>query len=165
MKEIKPTYVSFEIAKWLKEKGFNNETNCFYFEDGEFCQYKIRDTYGYYDEEYTVELEELYNNWNDNYLTKKNGSRCFGCSKNNNYFETYSAPEQWVVVEWALQVHKIFISVMPYDTITSAKEWTVTLFELEFGEDKEIHHLTKIGGCNSYNEAISKGIDELLKRI
>jgi hypothetical protein len=85
--------------------------------------------------------------------------------RNSELDDFYSAPEQWQIVEWALQVHKIFISVMPYDTINSAKEWTVSLFDLEFEEDKEIHYLTKIGGCNSYHEAISKGIDEFLKRI
>ena len=28
--EIKPTYVTFEQAKWLKEKGFDEECNKFY---------------------------------------------------------------------------------------------------------------------------------------
>jgi hypothetical protein len=26
MKEIKPTYITFEQSEWLKEKGFNLET-------------------------------------------------------------------------------------------------------------------------------------------
>lgn len=108
--EIKPAYVTFEQAKLLKSKGFKLETNCYYFEDHEFCQYKIVDTYGYYGDEYTVELDELYKNWNDAFLQKKNGDRCFGCSKDKVYFETYSAPEQWQVVEWLRITHDIHIT-------------------------------------------------------
>jgi hypothetical protein len=29
--EIKPTYISFEQAKWLKEKGFDEPTWCHYY--------------------------------------------------------------------------------------------------------------------------------------
>jgi hypothetical protein len=108
---IQPAYVTFEQAKWLKGKGFKNLTNCYYFEDGEFRQYKIQDTYGYYGEKYTVELEELYNNWNDNFLQKKNGDRCFGCSKQNGYLETFSAPEQHQVIEWLRVNHGIWVEV------------------------------------------------------
>lgn len=65
------TPVSFEIAKLLKEKGWDKETLCYYFEDGEFRQNIIRDTYGYYGVEYTVEYSELTDNWNNNYTRKK----------------------------------------------------------------------------------------------
>ena len=115
--KIEPTYVTFEQAKWLKEKKWKTPTNCYYFEDGEFRQYIIKDTYGYYGEEYTVELEELQNNWNDNFVQKKNGDRCFGCSKSNGYFETYSAPEQWQVVEWLRVNHDIWVWVLPHSTL------------------------------------------------
>lgn len=109
MKNITPNYCSFEQCKWLKEKGFSQLVNCYYFDDGEFRQYVIKDTHGYYGDEYTVELEELYNNWNDNYLRKKNGDSCFGCPKQHEYFETFSAPEQWQVIYWLLYNHGIWI--------------------------------------------------------
>lgn len=107
--EIKPTYVTFEQAKLLKEKGFKSDTNCYYFKDGKFCQFSIKDTYGYYGEEYTVELIELYRNWNDGWLQNKYGNRCFGCSEKDGYFQTYSAPEQWMVVEWIRLNYGIWI--------------------------------------------------------
>jgi hypothetical protein len=79
--------------------------------------------------------------------------------------KTVNKPEQWMVVEWALQVHKIFISVMPYDTITSEKEWTTTIFDMEWGDDKEIHFNKKIGGCKTKEEAYEKGISHFLTII
>ncbi len=111
--EIKPTYVSFNIAKWLKEKGFNLLLPHYYFEDGEFKEHSLTGTNGYYGEEYEFELEEFYKNWNDNFLTKKNGNRCFGCSKDDGYFETFSAPEQWQVCEWLRVNHSIWVSCYP----------------------------------------------------
>jgi hypothetical protein len=35
--EIKPVYVTFEQAKWLKEKGFGLETKTFYASNGKVC--------------------------------------------------------------------------------------------------------------------------------
>lgn len=91
---------SFEVSKLLKQKGFTVPTLCYYFEDGEFNQNFIKDTFGYYGTEYTVEFTELLNNWNDNFLTKKNGDRCFGCNKNKGYFETYSSPTHATAIKW-----------------------------------------------------------------
>ena len=34
MKEIKPTYITFEQAKWLKEKGFDEECLYYFKKDG-----------------------------------------------------------------------------------------------------------------------------------
>ena len=134
MQEIKPAYVTFEQAKELKSKGFKLETNCYYFEDNEFRQYKIVDTYGYYGDEYTVELGELYKNWNDAFLQKKNGDRCFGCSKGEGYFETFSAPEQWQVVEWLRVNYGIWVNVR----VDLLRRW---FFELQ-NLNKEDTHIT-----------------------
>jgi hypothetical protein len=118
--KIEPQYVNFTTAKLLKEKRFKNHTNCYYFEDGEFRQYVIQDTHSYYGEPYKVELEELYWNWNDNFIQKKNGDKCFGCSKENGYFETFSAPEQWEVIEWLKVNHGI--NVLPIESYTYPDE-------------------------------------------
>lgn len=109
---IQPAYVTFEQAKWLKEKGFDIPTTHYYFEDGEFKEHSLIGTNGYYGEPYEFNLEEFYENWNDNWLTKKNGDRCFGCSKERGYFKTYSAPEQWQVVEWLRIEKSIWIYVI-----------------------------------------------------
>lgn len=109
--EIKTHYVDFNTAKLLKEKGFDIPVNHYYFEDGEFKEHSLTGTNGYYGEEYEFELSEFNVNWNDSFLTKKNGDRCFGCSKNTGYFETFSAPEQWKVVEWLRINHGIWVTV------------------------------------------------------
>ena len=165
--EIKPMYVTFEQAKWLKEKGFTEKVHQYY----QFIRNKsskLNETWQFLQSSFLVRESDAAmfpDEGVNGVVVSAYSDRIFRDYNFKNSEDFISAPEQWQVVEWALQVHKIFISVMPYDTINSAKEWTVSLFDLEFGEDKEIHYLTKIGGCNSYHEAISKGIDEFLKRI
>ena len=101
--EIKPAYVTFEQAKLLKEKEFNLSVSKAYIEN----QF--------------VTPEEA-NNWNKlKRVFTKEGYECFGCKLDNiTYFEGYSAPEQWQVIEWLRIKHGIWIVIIP--TITSA--WT-----------------------------------------
>jgi hypothetical protein len=44
--EIKPTYVTFEQAKLLKEKGFNFRTNTAFYPNGEISNYYPYDNLG-----------------------------------------------------------------------------------------------------------------------
>lgn len=154
---IEPSYATFEQSKILKQKGFISRTTSYYFSDGEFRTFEIRSTYGYYGEEYNVDLDEFYYNWNDNYVQKKNGDTCFGCKNNPNYFETYSAPEHWQIVEWASLVHNIDIEARPVRFA---------------GDEKTSYYQANINGCvanmNKYStrkEALSASIDEFLKMI
>lgn len=124
---ITEDYVSFEVAKLFKEKGFKQSTLCYYFEDGEFNKYKIVDAYGYKGDEYTVEYEDLLNNWNDNFLTKKNGDRCFGCNKSKGYFETYSSPTHSLAIKWIRENFGIWI----YNEIASMNSFRPKAYELE----------------------------------
>lgn len=138
---IQPTYVTFEQAKLLKKKGFDV--------NAELGNYRHSEN----------------NNWVYKVSSEFTGWK--GRIKEA-YFESEVAllvPEQWQVVEWALQVHKIFISVMPYDATTPEKEWTITIFDMEWGEDKEIHFNKKIGGCKTKEEAYEKGISHFLTII
>lgn len=99
--DIKEDYCSFEVSKLLKEKDFTQPTLFYYFEDGELRENKFIETTGMdYGIRYTVEYIELLDNWNNNYLTKKNGDRCLGCSKSKGYFETYSAPTHALAIKW-----------------------------------------------------------------
>lgn len=108
------TPVSFPIAKLLKAKGYNNPELNFFFEDGESKENVLRETTGMdYGSEFTVEFSELIENWNDAWLTKKNGDRCFGCSKTKGYLETYSAPFISTVVMWLYEKHGIWVRVEP----------------------------------------------------
>ena len=98
---IQEVHCSFEVSKLLKEKGFKQPTLCYYFEDGIFVQNSYKDITGMdYGKEFEIEYEELLSNWNDNFVTKKNGNRCLGCDKSKGYFETYSAPTLDLAIEW-----------------------------------------------------------------
>jgi hypothetical protein len=81
MKEIKPTYVTFEQAKWLKEKGFN-----------ESCRMLINGAY----EPFHLNLIETQYFQNNSVLLK----------------DCYSAPEQHQVVDWLLEKHGIWVTVL-----------------------------------------------------
>ena len=75
------TNVNFEIAKLLRVKGFKLPTANYYFEDGEYREGKLTGTNGYYGEEYSFSQDEFLENWNSEWVTKKDGSRCFGCKR------------------------------------------------------------------------------------
>jgi len=104
--------ITFETARLTKEKGFKSPTLHYYFEDEVLVENALKDIVGMdYGAEYEVEFSKLLENWNDNYVTKKDGSRCFGCSKSNVYFETYSAPTQSQLQKWLREVHNIELYV------------------------------------------------------
>jgi hypothetical protein len=86
MKEIKPTYITFEQAKFLKEKGFDFPCSKAYI------IYESEDT-----EPYNEDGLEL--NWNK-HKSEIDYTRKF-----------MSRPEQHVVVEWLRINHGIWVSV------------------------------------------------------
>lgn len=144
--------VNFEISKLLKEKGWNKETLCHYFEDGVFRQNELRDTVGMdYGSDYIVEFSELINNWNDSFLMKKNGDRCFGCNKNQGYFETFSAPTIAEVIMWIYEKHGIWIWV----------ESSMTAFT----DNKSHSSYNSLGQFNSPREAYLSAIEYTLKNL
>jgi hypothetical protein len=83
--EIKPTYVTFEQAKWLKEKGFDIP-----------CQFL------YVDGDYRIDFEKEGELFDGEYpSTQKPIDWCL-------------APEQWQVVEWLRVNHNLYVSPYPY---------------------------------------------------
>jgi len=84
--EIKPTYATSEQAKLLKEKGFD-----------ELCQFY------YYDLKKGHTLE--------NVLQENKSPYCNGIIKEKQHFQTFNAPEQWQVVEWLRINHGIWVDV------------------------------------------------------
>ena len=108
---MKEQLISFETAKLAKEKDFNILQHSYYFEDGEFKENSLKGTNGYYGEEYEFNLSEFNENWNDKWLTKKTGDRCFGCSKQKGYLETFSAPTQSLLQKWLREKHQIIVDV------------------------------------------------------
>lgn len=150
------TLVSFKTAKLAKEKGFNILTHSYYFEDGEFKENSLTGTNGYYGEDYEFNLEEFYENWNDKWLTKKSGDRCFGCSKSRGYFETFSAPTQSLLQKWLREMHKIEVFV---HLRTLAIGWVVKVRNME--NYAKLHQNVS----SSYEKAFERGLYEALKII
>jgi len=109
MKGIKPTYVTFEQAKWLKEIGFDVPT------------------YGYY------------NGLNFYLGEYKNHSKTtIGDTEMHKRLIGYiSAPEQWQVVEWLRVNHNIF--VVPFPELLNGVQvrYYPSIFINGIGEDIE----------------------------
>jgi hypothetical protein len=85
MSKIEPTYATFEQAKWLKEKGLNIKV------------YK----------EYTPQFDFLTD-------TDRSANCVIGgeCAIKYAAEDSFAAPEQWQIIEWFLQNHDIFISIL-----------------------------------------------------
>lgn len=146
---MKEEFITFETAKLAKEKGFNILQHSYYFEDGEFKENSLKGTNGYYGEEYEFNLSEFNENWNDKWLTKKTGDRCFGCSKQKGYLETFSAPTQSLLQRWLRETHEI--DVLVFVEKTELNKYYLTSF------DKQRWLL--------YETALEEGLYEALKLI
>lgn len=157
---MKDCIISFETAKLLKEKDWKIPTLNLYFEDGELKENVLSQTTGMdYGSEFEIEFSEFLENWNDKWLTKKNGDRCFGCSKSKGYLETFSAPTQSLLQRWLREVHNIHILV----SITISDKWYFELYKL--GSKRNSQIVTECCYYNSYEEALGKGLYEGLKII
>ena len=91
--KIKPTYVTFEQAKWLKEKGFNEECIMFYTQPNS-KMFGI-DEHGRY---YSIK-------------NKPKTLWIMGNVATLNIKNVLLAPEQHVVIEWLRVNHGIWICV------------------------------------------------------
>lgn len=85
---ITEDYVSFETAKLLKEKGFDESISMVYMSYGDLCK---------------LERYDSIRNSNYNDITK-------------NYFE-YTAPTLQMAMKWLRKEHNIQIVVSPYNTL------------------------------------------------
>ena len=167
---MEDTLINFETAKLAKEKDFNILQHSYYFEDGEFKENSLKGTNGYYGEEYEFNLSEFNENWNDKWLTKKTGDRCFGCSKQKGYLETFSAPTQSLLQRWLREVHNIYVE--SYHDLTS--DGTKIQFYTSWGflQQKDKNGNQNVNGWydeyndwETYEEALEIGLQEALKLI
>lgn len=149
--------VGFEVAKLAKDKGFKELCLNYYFEDGELRENILNTTHGYYGEEVTFKYEELIENWNDRFLTKKDGSRCFGCNKSNGYLETCSAPTQALLQKWLREKHNIDVVVgstyLGYNVVL----WNRNTYKS--------HHISSVNLAEKYEDALEIGLIEAFKLI
>ena len=167
---MKEQLINFETAKLAKEKDFNILQHSYYFEDGEFKENSLKGTNGYYGEEYEFNLSEFNENWNDKWLTKKTGDRCFGCSKQKGYLETFSAPTQSLLQRWLREVHNIYVE--SYHDLTS--DGTKIQFYTSWGflQQKDKNGNQNVNGWydeyndwKTYEEALEIGLQEGLKLL
>lgn len=149
--------ITFETAKSAKEKGFDIKCVNYFFEDGESKENELTGTNGYYGEEYCLSIGEFQENWNDKFLTKKNGDRCFGCSKKDGYLETFSRPTQALLQRWLREVHKIDIEISVHlrggDRLYRADIYIEAFHEKELKEEE------------THEQALEAGLLEALKLI
>lgn len=92
---ITEDYVSFETAKLLKEKGFDESTSMVYMSYGDLCKLSRYDSI---------------RNSNYNDITK-------------NYFE-YTAPTIQMAMKWLREMHGLFIRITE-DMAGNVFEWSV----------------------------------------
>ena len=160
---MKEQLISFETAKLAKEKDFNILQHSYYFEDGEFKENSLKGTNGYYGEEYEFNLSEFNENWNDKWLTKKTGDRCFGCSKQKGYLETFSAPTQSLLQRWLREVHNIHFEIKPiFDVKDNLKPYHISVIKNPSGKDFEYEI---VGSLDTYEEALEIGLYQALLLI
>lgn len=96
---ITEDYVSFETAKLLKEKGFDEK--CFQY----YVIYAKWDGVPFQD--YAIEFRRLYSE--DEPLINSKGLKCF--SEERNKHSVFSAPTLQMVIKWLREEHKIFITI------------------------------------------------------
>jgi hypothetical protein len=88
--DIQPTYVTFEQAKWLKEKGF------------------LYKTYKQYSPNFNFLID-----------TDRSANCVIGGECAIKYSDDYcwAAPEQWQVIEWLRVNHGIWVYVRNFETV------------------------------------------------
>lgn len=137
---IEPTYVTFEQALLLKEKGFDLVVNSFY-------DYKGNEE----DSEFIISVR-----------SKKYNSEC-------DHIGLISAPEQWQAIEWLRLNYCIFISTR-HGGLNMKGEFGYFICEIiEATKDPQLYKTHKINWQMkkdySPQEANSVAIDYVLKNI
>jgi hypothetical protein len=98
-KKIKPAYVTYDQAVWLKKRGFDIDCNYFYV---------------------TPKSKIFGIDEHNRYYPRKNISKQLhkiGDCTVLNIKNFISAPEQWLVIEWLRVNHGIWIYVLPHSTL------------------------------------------------
>jgi hypothetical protein len=149
--EIKPTYVTWEQAKLLKEKGFDEECKFYYDLGFKELTFHVEDTWK------NSEIQNGYPN---------------GVFEKLGKYPMISAPEQWKVVEWLRVVRGIWIVV---DWMTRTKPYNSGYYCHLRGTSKRLNQDNFIvindtlnpgyEVFNSPQEAYSAAIDYILKEL
>jgi len=135
--EIKPTYVTWEQAKLLKEKGFDEECKFYYDLGFKELTFHVEDTWK------NSEIQNGYPN---------------GVFEKLGKYPMISAPEQWQVVEFLRINHGIWVIVLPELLNGEKIRYYPSIFEKGVGEDIEQYFDTP-------QEAYSAAFDYILKEL
>ena len=133
---IKEDYVSFEVAKLLKEKGFDESTSMVYMSYGDLCKlnryYSIRNS-----------------NYND--ITK-------------NCFE-YTAPTIQMTMKWLREVCDIYVDISICVITKNTVKYNINVYYKKHKNDSMYMgiHLTK--ECSKYEQACETGIKYSLENL
>ncbi len=163
---MKEQIVSFELAKLAKEKGFREPCSHYYFADGEFKEHEVIKDGGYYGGDYSISLESFNEDWNNRFVTTKDGDRCFGCNNNKDYFETFSAPTQSLLQKWLREKHNMEVLVTCnasgwFWEINKAYPNNGGTFIAWSGDNGP----NDAGHWETYEEALETGLEQALKLI
>lgn len=128
--------VSFEVAKLLKQKGFNELVTHYYLgikEPQIIANTPVINTN--FNETIVICLEYFYENFNDGRYMSLNGTSCMNCSDHVAFFEAFSAPTIQQVLDWLYKNQDVFFKV----SIERKGMFSGTTFEKEtiFINDKE----------------------------
>jgi hypothetical protein len=149
---MEPAYVTFEQAKWLKEKGFNLDSKKGFDDTERVVSFgRKRDYYL---------LSDIYYN-NDLLPYKENVPH---------YPKTFicTAPEQWQVIEWLRVKHGIWVTSNPLGDKKDWVRWDYKILDLKNSNcliDYEMSQLNKSyeellrNSFNSPQEAYSAALD------
>ena len=142
---ITEDYVSFEIAKLLKEKGFDGTTNCYYFDDSN---------------KRTLLYSPFKENYNDGITNKE-----FEVSSNINSIRI-SAPTLAMAMKWLRE--KYNINPVPY---ALSLGWAFDVFDLtnrDITGCKKLYSMdlpSKSEVYNTYEEAAEAAIKYCLENL
>lgn len=155
--EIKPTYVTFEQAKLLKEKGFDIECRNYYDNSEEICEVSNR---------FTKNMNSLQTAFLEIAVFPEDADI------NDKDFIVYSAPEQWQVVEWLRVKHGIWVFID-----WSQNKWCSQIIDIkeetlkkvcknkDWKERNSAVYLKTLLDYNSPQEAYSAAFDYILNNL
>ena len=144
--EIQPTYVTYNQAVWLKEKGF--DIHCDYF--------------------YVTPKSKIFGiDEHNRYYPRKNISKKLhkiGDCAVVNIDHLIQAPEQWLVIEWLRLNHGIEVVVIPDSSSQSQlllRKYTYSIFtpingsnlHCQIGRDKDKNIVYFLNPHNAYSAA------------
>ena len=134
---IEEAYCSYEVAKLLKEKGFNERLNTFY------------------------EWDPACDEEEDKEVIVSNSYHC-----NSSFYNPIccSAPTHQIAMRWLREIHKIIISVYPFDRDATSEE--ITSYTCDIATTKYSSKYGHLRGIwRTYEEVVEVALKDCLKNI